>query len=108
MEFAQQFRLRWNNYQTTIHHVLHQLWATGRFVDVTLVVEGRRIDCHKVILSACSTYFESLLNEHSTHSHPYIILHDVPAGAVEALVAFMYKGEINVAQEQLDTLLKVV
>lgn len=107
MDPGQQFCLRWNNYQSTLQHVFHKLWIAGTFVDVTLVVEGRRIDCHKVVLSACSSYFEHILRDHSSHPHPLILLHDLPYTAVEALVTFMYRGEVNVSQEQLAALLKV-
>lgn len=107
MDPGQQFCLRWNNYQSTLHHVFHKLWIAGTFVDVSLVVEGRRLDCHKVVLSACSSYFEQILRDHSSHPHPLILLHDLPYSAVEALVTFMYRGEVNVSQEQLAALLKV-
>ena len=107
MDPGQQFCLRWNNYQSTLQHVFHKLWVAGTFVDVSLVVEGRRLDCHKVVLSACSSYFEHILRDHSSHPHPLILLHDLPYSAVEALVTFMYRGEVNVSQEQLAALLKV-
>lgn len=107
MDTLQQFCLRWNNYQSTLHHVFHKLWSSGTFVDVSLVVEGQRIDCHKVILSACSTYFEQLLCDHSAHPHPLILLHDISYTAAHSLVTFMYKGEINVSQDQLAAVLKV-
>ncbi|KAG7174895.1 broad-complex core protein isoforms 1/2/3/4/5-like [Homarus americanus] len=107
MDPGQQFCLRWNNYQSTLQHVFYKLWMAGTFVDVSLVVEGRRLDCHKVVLSACSSYFEHILRDHSSHPHPLILLHDLPYAAVEALVMFMYRGEVNVTQEQLAALLKV-
>ncbi|KAK4300927.1 hypothetical protein Pmani_026916 [Petrolisthes manimaculis] len=107
MDTGQQFCLRWNNYQSTLQHVFHKLWVSGTFVDVSLVVEGRRLDCHKVVLSACSSYFEHILRDHSNHPHPLILLHDLPYSAVEALVVFMYRGEVNVSQEQLAALLRV-
>ncbi|XP_064118308.1 protein tramtrack, alpha isoform-like [Macrobrachium nipponense] len=107
MDLGQQFCLRWNNYQSTLQHVFYKLWQTGTFVDASLVVEGRRIDCHKVVLSACSSYFEDILQEHSSQHHPLILLHDMPFKAVEALVAFMYRGEVNVSHTQLESLLQV-
>lgn len=107
MDPGQQFCLRWNNYQTTLQHVFHKLWLGGTFVDVTLIVEGRRLDCHKVVLSACSSYFEHILRDHSSHPHPLILLHDLPYSAVEALVTFMYRGEVNVSHEQLAALFRV-
>ncbi|KAK7074471.1 hypothetical protein SK128_025686 [Halocaridina rubra] len=107
MDPNQQFCLRWNNYQSTLQHVFYKLWISGTFVDASLVVDGRRIDCHKVVLSACSSYFEDILQEHGSQSHPLILLHDMPFSAVEALVAFMYRGEVNVTQSQLSSLLQV-
>jgi len=107
MEPGQQFCLRWNNYQSTLQHVFHKQWVAGNFVDVSLIVEGRRLDCHKMVLSACSSYFETLLQEHSTHNHPFIILHDLSYHAVESIINFMYQGQVNVSQEQLADLLKV-
>lgn len=107
MDPGQQFCLRWNNYQSTLQHVFYKLWVSGTFVDASLVVEGRRIDCHKVVLSACSSYFEDILQEHSSQNHPLILLHDMPFTAVEALVAFMYRGEVNVSHAQLESLLQV-
>ncbi|CAL4123584.1 unnamed protein product [Meganyctiphanes norvegica] len=107
MEPGQQFCLRWNNYQSTLQHVFHKQWVAGNFVDVSLIVEGRRLDCHKMVLSACSSYFETLLQEHSSHNHPFIILHDLSYHAVESIINFMYQGQVNVSQEQLADLLKV-
>src|SRR5207237_2526437 len=39
--------------------------------------------------------------------HPIVILKDVKWEELKAVVEFMYKGEINVSQEQLGPLLKV-
>ncbi|KAB7500956.1 Protein bric-a-brac 2 [Armadillidium nasatum] len=107
MEVEQQFCLKWNNYYSTLNSTFQKLWHNGTFVDVSLIVEDQKIDCHKIVLSACSTYFEKLLTDHKSHPHPLIVLHDVPFSAVESLVVFMYKGEINVEHDQLAAVLKV-
>ncbi|CAG0885964.1 unnamed protein product [Cyprideis torosa] len=102
----QQFCLRWNNYQSNLCSVFDQLLHAESFVDVTLACQGSKfIKCHRVVLSACSPYFQNLLLEHPV-SHPIIILRDLQYPELQALVEFMYKGEINVLQEQIPRLLK--
>lgn len=62
--------------------------------------------CHRLVLAACSTYFESLLGENPC-KHPIIILpRDIKLWEIQALVDFMYKGEVNVSQAGLPDLLK--
>ena len=58
---TEHFCLKWNNYQTNIVSALGNLKLDGDFVDVTLsCAGGRRIEAHKVILSACSDYFRDV------------------------------------------------
>lgn len=59
----QQFCLRWNNHQSNIISVFEQLLQSESFVDVTLAVEGMTLKAHKVVLSACSPYFQVSLRE---------------------------------------------
>lgn len=47
------------------------------------------------MLSACSTYFDTILSEHDENK-AIVILKDVKFSDIQALVSFMYKGEINV------------
>lgn len=47
------------------------------------------------MLSACSTYFDSILSQHDENK-AIVILKDVKFSDIQALVSFMYKGEINV------------
>ena len=55
---SDQFFLRWDNHQSNLTSVFEHLLHTGEMVDVTLTTdEGRAIKCHKVVLSACSSYF---------------------------------------------------
>jgi hypothetical protein len=54
----QQFCLRWNNHQPNFISVFTNLLNSESLVDVTLAAEGRHLQAHKVVLSACSTYFQ--------------------------------------------------
>lgn len=102
----QQFCLRWNNYQTNLANCFDQLLQTESFVDVTLACEGQSLKAHKVVLSACSPYFQTLFMDNPCR-HPIIIMRDIKYCDLKAVVDFMYRGEINVSQEQIAALLKV-
>lgn len=102
----QQFCLRWNNYQSNLTNVFDQLLQSESFVDVTLACDGHSVKAHKMVLSACSPYFQSLFFENPCQ-HPIVIMRDIKWPELKAVVEFMYKGEINVSQEQIGPLLKV-
>ena len=57
---SDQFCLKWNNYQSNIVVALGNLKLDEDFVDVTLACEGRTIKAHRVVLSACSSYFKHI------------------------------------------------
>ncbi|KAI5640103.1 BTB/POZ domain-containing protein [Phthorimaea operculella] len=71
----------------------------------TLVCESRQLRCHKLVLSACSAYLERLLTQNPC-KHPIVLMRDMRFSEMQALVDFMYKGEVNVTQEELPSLLK--
>ncbi|XP_044734473.1 protein tramtrack, beta isoform-like isoform X3 [Chrysoperla carnea] len=102
---VQQFCLRWNNHQPNFISVFSSLLNSESLVDVTLAAEGRHLQAHKVVLSACSSYFQSLFMVNPCQ-HPIVILKDVKFMDLKIMVDFMYYGEVNVSQEQLPHILK--
>ncbi|XP_049780136.1 longitudinals lacking protein, isoforms H/M/V-like isoform X5 [Schistocerca cancellata] len=105
MGSEQQFCLRWNNHQSTLVAVFDTLLESGTLVDCTLAAEGQYLKAHKVVLSACSPYFELLLSQHY-EKHPIVILKDVKFQELKAMMDYMYRGEVNISQDQLGALLK--
>lgn len=103
----QLFCLRWNNYQTNLTCSFDQLLQSELLVDVTLAcADGQFMKAHRMVLSACSPYFQTLFSDNPC-KHPIVILKDIGWNELKAVVEFMYKGEINVCQEQIEPLLKV-
>ncbi|XP_014485845.1 PREDICTED: uncharacterized protein LOC106750201 isoform X2 [Dinoponera quadriceps] len=96
--------LRWNSYHSNMQNSFPSLLDAEQFVDVTLACEGRSLKCHKMILSSCSDYLADLLRENPCQ-HPIILMKDLKFWEVEALVKFMYRGEVNVAHDKLPQLL---
>ncbi|XP_057662684.1 zinc finger and BTB domain-containing protein 17-like isoform X1 [Diorhabda carinulata] len=103
---SEHYCLRWNNHQSNLLGVFSQLLRDESLVDVTLACsEGHSIRAHKVVLSACSSYFQTLFVDHPSR-HPIVILKDVRFSELRTLIEFMYKGEVNVEYCQLSALLK--
>ncbi|KAK9727819.1 BTB/POZ domain [Popillia japonica] len=103
---SQRFCLRWNNHQSNLLSVFDQLLHDESFVDVTLAVEGKLLKAHKMVLSACSPYFQTLFVNHPD-KHPIVILKDVPYNDMRSLLDFMYRGEVSVDQDRLTAFLRV-
>ncbi|XP_026275969.1 broad-complex core protein isoforms 1/2/3/4/5 isoform X5 [Frankliniella occidentalis] len=102
---SQHFCLRWNNYQSSITSAFENLRDDEDFVDVTIACDGKSLKAHRVVLSACSPYFRELLKS-TPCKHPVIVLQDVAFADLDALVEFIYHGEVNVHQRNLTSFLK--
>lgn len=105
MAEQEHYSLRWNNHQHHILRAFDALLQTKSLVDVTLVCAETSIRAHKVVLSACSPFFQSVFSENPC-KHPVIVLKDFHGWVVQAIVDFMYRGEISVPQERLQILIQ--
>ena len=77
------------------------------FADMTLACEdGQQVEAHKVILAASSPFFQKLLGRNK-HSHPMIYMRGIKSEDLLAIVDFLYRGEANVFQENLDSFLAI-
>ncbi|XP_018332024.1 uncharacterized protein LOC108741654 isoform X2 [Agrilus planipennis] len=104
---GQQYCLRWNNHRTNLLSVFDELLQNESFTDVTLACDGGNpVKCHKMVLAACSPYFQALFTGLPC-KHPIVVLKDVKYSEIKAILEYMYRGEVNVAQDQLAALLKV-
>merc|ERR1712106_191372 len=67
---------------------------------------GDQMQAHKLILSACSPFFRTILKRNG-HEHPLLYLKGVKYADLVSVLNFMYHGEVNVAQEELNSFLAV-
>ena len=104
---AEKFCLKWNDFQTNVSNAFRNLRKTENFYDVTLVSDDQKqISAHKVVLASSSEYFKNILTS-NTHSHPMLCLSGVNAGDIKNMMDFMYNGEIQIFQDDLDQFLKI-
>ena len=60
----EKFTLTWHSYASHFQQVLGTLLETGESSDVTLVCDDQvKFKAHKFVLKACSSVFESILQE---------------------------------------------
>lgn len=98
------YSLRWNNHQNHLMRAFDALLQSKTLVDVTLVCAETSIRAHKMVLSACSPFFQRVFAD-TPCKHPVIVLKDFRGWVVQAIIDFMYRGEISVPQEKLHTLI---
>jgi len=103
---SEKFCLRWNDFESNISSAFKELRDDKDFFDVTLACEDEQIQAHKVILSACSPFFRNILRR-NTHQHPLLYLKGIKYSDIQSVLNFMYHGEVNVAQEELNSFLAV-
>jgi len=106
MGSSEKFCLRWNDFETNISVAFRELREEKDFFDVTLACDDSQIQAHKVILSACSPFFRNVLRR-NPHQHPLLYLKGVKYKELLSVLNFMYMGEVNVAQEELNSFLAV-
>ena len=106
MSGEEKFCLKWNDFQNNISKAFKELKDDEDFFDVTLACEGNSLKAHKVILSACSPFFKSVLKLNK-HAHPLIYLKGVKYEEMCSVIDFMYYGEVSVAQVDLTSFLLV-
>jgi len=103
---SEKFCLRWNDCESNIRGAFRELRDDKDFFDVTIACEDEQLQAHKVILSACSPFFRNILRRNQ-HQHPLLYLKGVKYTDLQSVLNFMYHGEVNVAQEELNSFLAV-
>merc|ERR1712189_81049 len=103
----EKFDLKWNDFQTTISQYFKQLRDEKDFFDVTLVSEDNKLfQTHKLVLTACSSFFKPILKT-NVHAHPLIYLSGIDSTNLQFILNYIYEGEVQLYQEQLNSFLNV-
>jgi len=106
---TEKFCLKWNDFERSISAAFKDIREEKDFFDVTLACDGADTDqlqAHKVILSACSPFFRRVLKR-NPHQHPLLYLKGVTFKDLQYVLEFMYHGEVNVSQDDLNAFLAV-
>ncbi|KAK4300501.1 hypothetical protein Pmani_027284 [Petrolisthes manimaculis] len=97
--------LKWNNHRSTFFHILSEVRGKHTYTDATLACEGKFFPVHKLVMSTCSDYFAEIF-EKTPCKNPVVVLKDIKKSDLEALLDYMYIGEVDVRQSELAGLIK--
>jgi len=101
---TQKFCLTWKDYNMIFNKEFQELRQSADFFDVTLACEDNQISVHKLVLSAASDFFKHILKKNK-HEYPLIYLTGVKFSNLLAILDFIYTGETEVAENNLESLL---
>ena len=103
---SEKFSLKWNDYQSNWSQSISGLRNDTEMSDVTLISDDKvKIFAHKILLSSCSEVFKMILKE-STHPSPLLYLGGISSVNLGFILDYIYHGEVNLYQEQLDGFLE--
>lgn len=104
---GQTYCLRWNNHKANLVEILDALIKRECYVDCTIYVDNQiQFKAHRVVLAANSPYFQSILQD-VPNDHCTILLPGVQAFEMRCLLDYMYTGEVNVTQSQIERIMKI-
>ena len=89
--------------------LVYSYFITGKTTDlsdVTLISDDKvKFSAHKIILSACSNMLKFIFKD-NTHASSLLYLGGVSSVNLRLILDYMYNGEVNLFQEQLDSFLE--
>lgn len=100
------FHLRWDNHMESMRSLFERSYYDQAFTDVTISCPDGKLQAHKLILSACSPYFESVFKDNPC-KHPVLIFREIKQREMSTLLEYMYRGEVDVLDSELQPLIQV-
>ena len=103
----EKYCLKWNDFNSNVSKSFIKLRNENEFFDVALVSDDQKlISAHKVVLSASSEYFKNILKQQK-HPNPLLCLEGISSTELNDILDYVYHGEVNINQEDLDRFLKI-
>ena len=106
---SDKFCLKWNDFTSNVSKSFGLFRDTEYLHDVTLVSDDhKQVSAHKLVLSACSEYFRNIFQHNNKpNAHPLLCLDGISSADLENIVEYIYNGQIQIYQDQLDRFLEV-
>ena len=102
---SENFCLKWNDFVENVTTSFAQLHNNKDFSDVTLACgDGPQINAHRIVLASGSLMFKALF-EQNLMEKPVIFMRGVKSDQLTSIVDFLYKGETNIEQDNLNEFL---
>ena len=109
MADSQAYCLRRSNHTSDMIDVFDRMFKDESMTDCALMcAEGHALKAHRMVLSASSPFFRTVFEQMSNYwpNYPIVYLKDMPISDLRAIIEFIYRGEVTVGQQQLESVLR--
>lgn len=96
----------WNHHRQTFFNTIFNLRKEEVFCDVTLACDGVLFPAHRLVLAMCSEFFNEILTKVPSQQQMLVLVPTVNAEDLEALLTYIYRGEIQISQADLPSIIK--
>ena len=106
----EKFNLKWNDFASNVHKSFQNLRKEEDFFDITLVGDDfKHVTAHKVVLSSSSEYFKKIFSNNKKYfqSHAFVCLEGLNQSDLNNILDYIYHGEIQIYQHELDRFLGI-
>ena len=102
--------MKWNDFSSNVHKSFQKLRKEEDFFDITLVGDDcKEVTAHKLVLSSSSEYFKKIFSNNKKYfqSHALICLEGLNQSDLNNVLDYIYHGEIQIYQHDLDRFLAI-
>lgn len=103
----QSYVLKWNNFNKVLNYKFYEYFEQQKYCDVTLSAEGEFVKAHKMMLAACSPYFEKVFDSSNEHQMTIMMASEISLEDLMNVLDFAYKGEVTVNSKDFDRFIKI-
>ena len=99
-----------NDFSSNVHKSFQNLRKEEDFFDITLVGDDfKHVTAHKLVLLASSEYFKKIFSNNKKYfqSHALICLEGLNQTDLNNILDYIYHGEIQIYQHELDRFLGI-
>ena len=108
MSVSEKFCLKWDDFRENVSTSFKDLRKDldVDFADITLACEDKQFELHKVVLASGCNFFRNILKKYKS-TKPLIYMRGLKAKELEAVVDFLYNGQVNIFEEDLNNFLNL-
>ena len=106
----EKFILKWNDFTSNVKESFQNLRNEEDFFDITLVGDdSKHVTAHKLVLASSSEYFKRIFSNNKKYfqSHAMICLEGLNQNDLNNVLDYIYHGEIQIYQNDLDRFLGI-
>ena len=105
MSTNDRYSLKWDDFRATFSKSFGSLKEDNVLTDVTLISDDEVYTAaHKVVLSACSTFFQSVFTK-TSQTNPILYMGGVTSKHMTYLLDYIYLGEVQILKDDIEDFL---